>query len=106
MESTQTNYYQRDNPTFSLQSVDEITKIVTEARNPPPSSRSVGYFGISVWGRTLEVEIKGTKNDVEFTSVMCPEFCSNRDGGYGSDRADDGWRLKKCSEVEEGGVLC
>ncbi|PWA48751.1 serine threonine- kinase SRK2A-like protein [Artemisia annua] len=39
MESTQTNYYQRD--------------------NPPPSSRSVGYFGISIWGRTLEVEITG-----------------------------------------------
>ena len=47
MESTQTNYYQRDNPTFSLQSVDEIMKIVAEARNPPPSSRSRGYFG---WG--------------------------------------------------------
>lgn len=47
MESTQTNYYQKDNPTFSHQSVDEIMKIVAEARNPPPSAKSVGYFG---WG--------------------------------------------------------
>ncbi|GJY13546.1 serine/threonine-protein kinase SRK2A [Tanacetum coccineum] len=41
------NPSRRDNPTFSLQSVEEIMKIVAEARNPPPSSRSVGYFG---WG--------------------------------------------------------
>ncbi|XP_023761348.2 serine/threonine-protein kinase SRK2G [Lactuca sativa] len=47
MESAQTNYYQRDNPSFSLQSVEEIMKIVEEARNPVPSSKSVGYFG---WG--------------------------------------------------------
>lgn len=46
-ESNQAIYYQRDNPSFSLQSVDEIMKIVTEARNPPPSSRPVRGFG---WG--------------------------------------------------------
>lgn len=47
-ESAQGIYYQRDNPSFSsLQSVDEIMKIVGEARNPPPASRSVRGFG---WG--------------------------------------------------------
>lgn len=47
-ESAQGIYYQRDNPSFSsLQSVDEIMKIVGEARNPPPASRPVRGFG---WG--------------------------------------------------------
>ncbi|XP_059656285.1 serine/threonine-protein kinase SRK2A-like [Cornus florida] len=46
-ETAQAMYYQRNNPSFSLQSVDEIMKIVGEARNPPPSSRPVGGFG---WG--------------------------------------------------------
>lgn len=49
-ESAQAIYYQRENPnnpSFSLQSVEDIMKIVGEARNPPPSSRSVGGFG---WG--------------------------------------------------------
>ncbi|KAL0545282.1 hypothetical protein IC582_020432 [Cucumis melo] len=44
-ESAQAAYYKRDNPSFSLQSVDEIMKIVGEARNPPPSSRPVKGFG-------------------------------------------------------------
>ncbi|KAH9664670.1 serine/threonine-protein kinase SRK2A [Citrus sinensis] len=46
-ESAQAVYYQRENPSFSLQSVEEIMKIVGEARNPPPSSRTVKNFG---WG--------------------------------------------------------
>ncbi|GMY12648.1 serine/threonine-protein kinase [Fagus crenata] len=46
-ESSQAIYYQRDNPSFSLQSVDEIMKIVGEARNPPPSSKIVRGFS---WG--------------------------------------------------------
>ncbi|KAA8547179.1 hypothetical protein F0562_003612 [Nyssa sinensis] len=50
-ETAQAIYYQRDNPTFSLQSVDEIMKIVGEARNPPPSSRPIGGFG---WGENEE----------------------------------------------------
>ena len=61
MESTQTNYSQRDNRTFYLQSVDEITKIVAEARNPPPSSRSVGYFG---WGAEQEDEYEKRVKEV------------------------------------------
>lgn len=46
-EANQAVYYQKDNPTsFSLlQSIDEIMKIVSEARKPPPSSRSVPGFG-------------------------------------------------------------
>lgn len=47
-ESAQAIYYQRNNATFSgLQSVDDIMKIVGEARNPPPSSRAVPGFP---WG--------------------------------------------------------
>lgn len=57
-ESAQAIYYQRDNPSFSLQSVDEIMKIVGEARNPPPSSRRVKGFG---WGAE---EVEG-EEDVE-----------------------------------------
>lgn len=41
-EPAQAIYYQRDNPTLSsLQSVEDIMKIVSEARNPPPVSRPV-----------------------------------------------------------------
>ncbi|KAH9713064.1 serine/threonine-protein kinase SRK2A [Citrus sinensis] len=52
-ESAQAVYYQRENPSFSLQSVEEIMKIVGEARNPPPSSRTVKNFG---WGAEEEGE--------------------------------------------------
>lgn len=44
-ESTQATYYQRDNP--SLQSIEEIMKIVGEARTRCPSSKPMGAFG---WG--------------------------------------------------------
>ncbi|XP_050375558.1 serine/threonine-protein kinase SRK2A isoform X1 [Argentina anserina] len=47
MEAAQTMYYRKENPTFSLQTVEDIMKIVEEAKNPPPVSRSVGGFG---WG--------------------------------------------------------
>lgn len=42
-ETAQSVYYKRDNsaPTYSLQSVDDIMKIVKEARNPPPSTTPV-----------------------------------------------------------------
>ncbi|KAD3336929.1 hypothetical protein E3N88_32449 [Mikania micrantha] len=62
MESAQTNYYRRDNSSSSLQSVDEIMKIVAEARNPPPSSKSVGYFG---WGAEDENEEEVDEEDIE-----------------------------------------
>lgn len=44
-ESAQAAYYQRGNPSFSVQSVEEIMKIVGEARDPPPVSRPVKGFG-------------------------------------------------------------
>lgn len=46
-EGAQAMYYRRENPSFSLQSVDDIMKIVDDAKNPPPASRSIGGFG---WG--------------------------------------------------------
>lgn len=46
-EAAQTAYYRKENPTFSPQSVEEIMKIVEEARSPPPVSRSLGGYG---WG--------------------------------------------------------
>ncbi|XP_010912491.2 serine/threonine-protein kinase SAPK7 [Elaeis guineensis] len=44
-EAGQAVYYKRDNnaPTYSLQSVEEIMKIVKEARTPPPSFTPVGW---------------------------------------------------------------
>lgn len=40
-------YYRKEDPTFSLQSVDDIMKIVEEAKKPPPVNRTVSGFG---WG--------------------------------------------------------
>ncbi|MCD7450579.1 Serine/threonine-protein kinase srk2a [Datura stramonium] len=44
-EAAQLAYYRKENPTFSLQTVEEIMKIVEEAKIPAPASRSVGGFG-------------------------------------------------------------
>lgn len=46
-EPAQSMHYKKENPSFSLQSARDITKIVEEAKIPPPASRSVGGFG---WG--------------------------------------------------------
>jgi serine/threonine-protein kinase SRK2 len=59
-EAAQTVYYRKENPTFSLQSVEDIMKIVEEAKNPPPVSRSVGGFG---WGGEEDDDAKD--DDVE-----------------------------------------
>lgn len=56
-EAAQVQYYRKENPAFSLQSVDDIMRIVEEAKNPPPVSRSIGGFG---WG-----EEDDDKEDVE-----------------------------------------
>lgn len=61
-ESAQAAYYKRDNPSFSLQSVDEIMKIVGEARNPPPSSRPVKGFG---WATDDDEESNGDVDRVD-----------------------------------------
>ena len=46
-EVAQAVYYRKGNPTFSLQSVEDIMKIVEEAKIPAQVSRSVSGFG---WG--------------------------------------------------------
>ncbi|KAK7316894.1 hypothetical protein RJT34_00682 [Clitoria ternatea] len=61
-ESAQAIYYQRDNPNFHLQSVDEVMKIVGEARNPPPVSRSVRGFG---WEGEEDGEAEDLDEEVE-----------------------------------------
>ncbi|THG06566.1 hypothetical protein TEA_014060 [Camellia sinensis var. sinensis] len=53
-EAAQAMYYRKENPSFSVQSVEDIMKIVEEAKSPPPISRSIGGFG---WGGE-EDEIK------------------------------------------------
>ncbi|RZR96738.1 hypothetical protein BHM03_00025791 [Ensete ventricosum] len=52
-EAQQAQYYKRDTPTYSLQSVEEIMRIVGEARTPPPSSTPVAGFG---WAEEEEEE--------------------------------------------------
>ncbi|KAL8473358.1 hypothetical protein ACS0TY_030260 [Phlomoides rotata] len=47
-EANQVVYYQKDNPSLvTLQTVDEIMKIVSEARKPPPTPKPLTGFG---WG--------------------------------------------------------
>ncbi|XVF60932.1 hypothetical protein PTKIN_Ptkin08bG0087800 [Pterospermum kingtungense] len=52
-DAAQASLYRRDNPTFSLQSVEDIMKIVEEARNPPPASVPIKGFG---WGQDDDEE--------------------------------------------------
>ncbi|ONM17432.1 Serine/threonine-protein kinase SRK2A [Zea mays] len=54
-EAAQAMYYKKDNsaPTYSVQSVEEIMKIVEKARTPPPSSTPVAGFG---WAEEDEQE--------------------------------------------------
>ncbi|XP_008784212.1 serine/threonine-protein kinase SAPK7-like [Phoenix dactylifera] len=54
-EAGQTAYYKRDNdaPTYSLQKIEEIMKIVDEARTAPPTSTPVAGFG---WAEEDEQE--------------------------------------------------
>lgn len=44
-DAAQIMYYRKENPTYSLQSEEEIMKIVEEAKAPPPASRPVAGFG-------------------------------------------------------------
>lgn len=61
-EAAQANYYRKENPSFSLQPVAEIMKIVEEAKAPPPSSRSIGGFG---WGGEEDEEKEEEEEDEE-----------------------------------------
>ncbi|KAM7258012.1 hypothetical protein ACFE04_013753 [Oxalis oulophora] len=60
-ESAQQAYYQRDKPSFSPQSEEEIMKIVSEARKPPPVSKSGKGFS---WGPG-EVEGDEDEEDID-----------------------------------------
>lgn len=53
-------YYRKENFGVSLQSDEEIMKIVEEAKMPPPASRSVSGFG---WGGKEDGDLK--EEDVE-----------------------------------------
>lgn len=59
-ETAQAVYYKRDNtaPTYSLQTEEEIMRIVSEARNPAPATTPVAGFG---WGTQDSSE--GKKED-------------------------------------------
>lgn len=61
-EPAQAIYYRKENPTFSLQSVEEITKIVEEAKVPPSVSRSIGGFG---WGGEEDGDEKEEETDAD-----------------------------------------
>ncbi|XP_027339668.1 serine/threonine-protein kinase SRK2A-like isoform X2 [Abrus precatorius] len=54
-EVAQAVYYRKENPTFSLQSIEDIMNIVEEAKTQPQASRSIGGFG---WGEEEDDETK------------------------------------------------
>lgn len=62
-DPAQALYYRKENPTFSLQSVEDIMKIVEEAKSPPLASRTVSGFG---WGGEEDEE---KEEDVEEEEV-------------------------------------
>ncbi|CAI8591551.1 unnamed protein product [Vicia faba] len=67
-EMAQAVYYKKENPTYSLQSIEDIMSIVEEAKSPPQVSRSIGGFG---WGgvedndETKEAEAEVEEDEYE-----------------------------------------
>lgn len=61
-ETAQAALFKKENPTFSLQTAEEIMKIVDDAKTPPPVSRSIGGFG---WGGEGDSEGKEEEEEVE-----------------------------------------
>ncbi|KAF2581359.1 hypothetical protein F2Q68_00000254 [Brassica cretica] len=61
VESAQAVYYKRDNTSYSLQSIEDIMKIVGEARNPASSSSVSKSLGSG----TAEEEDEDDEEDVE-----------------------------------------
>ncbi|CAN1305365.1 Serine/threonine-protein kinase SRK2B [Linum perenne] len=61
-EAAQTMYYRKENPAFSIQTVEEITKIVDDAKVPAPVSRSIGTFG---WGGDEDEDSKEEEPEPE-----------------------------------------
>ncbi|MBA0727286.1 hypothetical protein Golax_000289, partial [Gossypium laxum] len=81
-EAAQAAYYRKENPTFSLQSVDEIMKIVEEAKVAPPVSRSIGGFG---WGgeedgdaREEDTEQEEEEEEDEYEKTVKEDLVSNK----------------------------
>ena len=64
-EIAQAAYYRKTNPTYSVQSIEDIAKIVEEAKAPPPTSRSIGGFGWGGGGEEKEVEEEETKEEAD-----------------------------------------
>ncbi|XP_042024383.1 serine/threonine-protein kinase SAPK7-like [Salvia splendens] len=65
-EANQAVYYRRDNPSLSsLQSVEEIMKIVSQARKPPASSRLLGFRWGGEEDAEKEDEVEEEDEDVE-----------------------------------------
>lgn len=64
-EAAQAVYYKRDNtaPTYSLQTIEEIMKIVGDARTPPPASRSISGFGWAEEDEDDEGDGEGKENE-------------------------------------------
>lgn len=62
-ETAQAAYYRRDNtaPTYSLQSIEAISKIIEEAKTIPKASRSISGYG---WAEESDEE-EGEENREE-----------------------------------------
>ncbi|KAJ8444149.1 hypothetical protein Cgig2_030969 [Carnegiea gigantea] len=75
-EQAQAIYYQTDNPTLSsLQSIDEIMKIVNEARNPPPVSRPVpGWESENEDGKTEGADQAEEEEEDEYEKTVLSGF--------------------------------
>ncbi|CAA2984485.1 serine threonine- kinase SRK2A [Olea europaea subsp. europaea] len=61
-DAAQAAYYRRENPTYSLQSAEDVLKIVEEAKTPAPVSRSVGGFG---WGGIEDEDKEDEEEELE-----------------------------------------
>ncbi|KAF5444074.1 hypothetical protein F2P56_036578 [Juglans regia] len=68
-EAAQAIYYKEENPCFSLQSVEDIMKIVNEAKVPPPSYGSIGGFGCGGEedGDSKEEDVNDEEEEVHFS---------------------------------------
>nr|AFK42326.1 unknown [Lotus japonicus] len=75
-EVAQAVYYRKENPTFSLQSIEDIMNIVEEAKTPAKVPRSIGGYG---WGEEDDDE---TKEEAE-AEVEEDEYEKKRQGSTG-----------------------
>ncbi|KAH0931287.1 hypothetical protein HID58_008404 [Brassica napus] len=69
VESAQAVYYKRDNTSYSLQSIEDIMKIVGEARNPASSSsvsKSLGSGAEEEDEEDVEAEVEEDEEEDEY----------------------------------------